>query len=173
MPTITYDPILKLELLKAYMDRRVASLPGCYISFQSWVESQQAKTIYGSPQYFRSAATHCFYCELPFKEDSWSSIDHFFPQSKDATKSPYKDIYVICCSHCNVSKGCMKPDRFRDMVTRASIKGKKINGFTDKDLTKISANVNRIFDEVRLGVKTNVYWRTKTPNRLPKGFIRY
>jgi hypothetical protein len=159
LPPINH--IKKLDILASYISKRIDSPSERYVSFDVFLETRYPQFIQGSPYYYRDLSTHCYYCDKRFNKDYYATVDHFFPQSKNGGRSIYKDVFVICCNHCNVAKGCRTPEWFIDMITRANIKGRSLNGFDSKDLGVICNNVNKISNEARLGVGKNIYFKRK------------
>jgi hypothetical protein len=100
----------------------------------------------------------------------WGMSQHFFPQSKDPDGS-YKGVVVICCHLCNVIKGGAHPDDFIAKMTLADLKGKMLKHFTDKQVKKIAASVNKIYNDALYNRSVNCYYISRHPNKLPKNFI--
>lgn len=169
MPII-YEPVERIKLLERYIYKKIDAYPDAFISFDEWLIKKYPIVVYGTPQYYRAAATHCFYCECKFSKCNNRTIDHFFPISKgeDAT---YGKIFVIACEHCNrCKKKDMMPDDFIRLVTVANMTGHQLNGYSRKDLSSIAKNVNKIFNDTLMGVNKTIYWLTKSKDFIPKGF---
>ena len=170
---IFFDPHTKLGLLSVYMNKVIDNKPFGYIPFDAWMQYKYPSFVFGTPHYFRELATNCYYCQREFNNGNFKpTIDHFYPQSKDLSGNEQWNVIVISCMRCNRNKADQHPANFVKKFTVADMKGLQVEQFSAKDVSRISKNVNRIFNDILYGNAKTVYYKNNDVKRLPKGFIK-
>lgn len=171
---LIYDPIKKLELLKKYLDKQIQwGFNTTNWSFDNFLLRYYPETHPESAYTLRNISTNCYYCQAEFDNKKYTpSIDHFYPRSKDV-KDVDKSwlIFVICCGRCNIHKMNTHPMEFIRKFTLAEMKGETINGFSKKEVTRISKNVGQIFNDLVIGCPKKVYYKQNHWKKIPKDFI--
>lgn len=170
---LIYDPIKKLEALRSYIAYKVSNYHSKTVSFDAFLLRHYPKYIFGTAEYYRDCATNCYYCQREFHPGSGQmrpTVDHFFPKSLNFAKAKEWKIFVICCSRCNTHKANMHPLKFIGWFNRMNRMGQTIPKFNEKDIKRITKNVNQIHHEVLMGCAKKIYYKTNDRNRIPIGF---
>jgi hypothetical protein len=168
MNGIIYDPIKQLDLARKYLRVVIDKLPNRFISFEKWMRRNYPQYVPGTDKFYRSIATHCYYCGI---KDEELTIDHFYPQSGNEN-SIYKEVRVICCKRCNCFKANIDPAIWIQRMIRRSINGTRYRNYSQKEIAKIAERVNKIQNEVSLGINPRVYYQRWNNHKVPKGFLK-
>lgn len=164
---IIYSPEKKLKLLRYYLAYSIRR--GTFnLSFDQFIKVFYPKCCYGTPHYWRSAATNCFYCLSEFNNKREATIDHFFPQSLG--KDSEWPTLIICCKNCNGQKSAMRPELFISKFMRSQFDGLPIENIPPKKVKNIAKSVQQIWDDKLNGkLRPVYYWQWKEV--IPKDFI--
>ena len=154
------DPIQRLNALSIYMNRWINEWPKPTYRFNEFFKNKFPHLIPGTVEHAREIATHCFYCNTKLihrnsagNHGQRSSIDHYLPRSKGKTEK-----YVICCAHCNTSKGNVAPEKLISRITQAHLKGNAMWGFHGARLKFIAEQIQKITNDRLYNMGPRIYY---------------
>lgn len=152
------SPFTRLQILEKYMRYYVDWWPTITMTFDEFFQQRHPELIPGTKEYARSIATHCYYCHVELSKDgtynsNTATIDHFEPRSKSRTQK-----FVICCVHCNESKGDIHPEALVRLFVNSEIRGRSVWGFSGKKLRNISERVQAINNDRLWKTGPNIYY---------------
>lgn len=152
------NPIVKLEILKDYMNYWIKVWPKNHLTFDRFLLNRHPELIAGTPEYYREIATHCYYCDQHMKPDGKHAptIDHYLPLSLGET-----DIFVICCFTCNNLKSNTHPKKFTEMIAQANLKGREVFGLSGNKLKTAFQRTQIIVSESLYNIETKIYYIKK------------
>lgn len=158
------DPLLRLEILKIYMNIFINEFPYKY-SFKEFIKRNYPHFIPDTPEYWKEHATHCYYCECEliiggtrFGHPRRASIDHYQPKHLGP---PDKYRYVICCAKCNSNKGGTLPHNLVSRMVNAWLRGWSMWGFSGQKLKSISDKIQTITNDMLFGTGPQIYYIKK------------
>lgn len=150
------DPIVRLNLLKEYIYRRVDRYPLPTAGFECFLHHRYGYLIPGTAAYIKRIATHCFYCNRVFDNSSKNfkaTVDHYLPKSLGETEK-----FVICCADCNNRKGNISPIALVEKMTKAHLRGGHVWGHHGKKLKYIAMQLQRITNDILFDTGPRTYF---------------
>jgi hypothetical protein len=149
------DPEERLKALQRYMEMYIDMWPRATWTFNDFLLKRFRKIIPGSVEYYRSIATHCFYCNRKYtnEEAFKKTVDHWEPKSGGSTEK-----FVICCFDCNQRKGNNSPVKLLTQFLRASIQAKSMWGYHGKKLTFIAGQLEIVTHDSIYNTGPTVYY---------------
>jgi hypothetical protein len=149
----------KLTLLRDYMDWWITRYPTMkWMNFEEWAKERHPRVVEGTPEYYKSIATNCYYCGKEMKPGT-ATVDHFIPRFHGGNDDLTQNRYVICCQYCNSTKGALKPEKFLKVIGRALNTGRTVGAIEPKRLKKVYDNLSRVINEFEYKVKNPVYYK--------------
>jgi len=163
--TRSIDPLVRMELLKGYMNRFIDEWP-YKRTFEDYIWKYHAELIPDTKEYYRANATHCYYCNGKLTRDESgkhplrSSEDHWVPKSRGQTER-----YVICCADCNSKKGDAMPLHLASRMLKAALTGRTFWGVSGEKLQFIANRVQIITNDILYNTGPKIYYTIKKGNK--------